>query len=149
MKLWGGLWRRPAGTPQAEPPEMTQKGHILVVEDNAGVLGAAKEFLTLLGYRVSTATSVAEARDQARVSPDLDLVITDYHLQAGETGRDVIVAVREIFGPTFKVVVMTGDTSTAVHSFDSDRNLCWLRKPFQSAQLAAVLENFLGRERVR
>jgi two-component system, sensor histidine kinase len=118
------------------------KAHILLVEDNPAVLGATTMLLKSQGYRVTTATSVAEAIDCTHANPDLDLVITDYHLARGDTGRHVISAVRELRGPTFKAIVISGDTSAAVHAFDGDDHLCWLSKPMNSAVLLSVLQNF-------
>lgn len=116
--------------------------HILLVEDNQAVLGATTMLLKAQGYRVTTATSLAEAVDRAHANPDLDLVITDYHLSGGETGQHVISAMRELRGPTFKAIVMSGDTCSAVHAFDGDDHLCWLSKPTNSAVLLSVLKNF-------
>ncbi len=118
------------------------KAHILLVEDNPGVLGATRRVLTKAGYKVSTATSVAEAIQRARENPDLDLVITDYHLSHGGTGRQVIRAVRELRGPQFQAVVISGDTSSTVHAFDGDAHLCWLSKPTNTSLLLTLLENF-------
>ncbi len=144
MKLSGDPSQRPVRGAKTTPRDTARKGHILVVEDNPGVLGATQEFLRIVGYEVTTATSLAEAVERAGASPDLDVLITDYHLGDHETGRQVVTAVRQIFGPEFKAIVMTGDTSTAVHSFDADRCLCWVRKPFSPRHLATVLENFLS-----
>jgi len=97
MKLWGNsnTSQRPAREVQPQPRygELTiYKGHILVVEDNPGVLGATEVFLNETGYKVTTATSLAEAVAQAQSSPGLDLLITDYHLSNEETGKQVIAA---------------------------------------------------------
>jgi two-component system, sensor histidine kinase len=121
------------------------KGHILVVEDNPGVLSATEIFLSENGYKVTTATSLPEAVERARTCPELDLLITDYHLSNKETGKQVIAAVRELRGPAFKAVVITGDTYAAVHAFDGDVGLCWLRKPIDPRQLVTVLDSFLAR----
>ena len=147
MKLWGNFPQQPApeAQPQYREATTTCKGHILVVEDNPGVLSATEVFLSEKGYRVTTATSLAEAVERARSSLELDLLITDYHLSNRETGKQVIAAVREIRGPAFKAVVITGDTSAAVHAFDGDACLCWLRKPIDPRQLVTVLESFLAR----
>lgn len=118
------------------------KAHILLVEDNPGVLRATRLLLTKQGYKVSTATSVAEAVERTRDNPDLDLVITDYHLSGGDNGRQVIRAVRELRGPQFQAVVISGDTSSAVHAFDGDAHLCWLPKPTNASLLLTLLRNF-------
>jgi len=118
------------------------KAHILVVEDNPGVLAATSLLLKSAGYRVTTAMSVEEASERTRNNPDLDLVITDYRLSGADTGRMVVSAVRGIRGPTFNAIVITGDTSSAVQYFDGDNHLCWLRKPTDSSLLLTVLQNF-------
>lgn len=152
MKLWSNR-----NTPQTQTSPVREvvqprygegmpcKGQILVAEDNPGVLSATEVFLNASGYKVTTATSLAEVVERAKACPQLDLLITDYHLGKGETGRQVIAAVREIFGPQFRAMVITGDTYAAVHAFDGDAYVCWLRKPIDSKQLLTVLDNFLVR----
>ena len=119
-----------------------EKAHILLVEDNPAALGATTVFLESAGYRVTTATSLAEAIQRTRINPDLDLVITDYHLKGADTGKQVIAAIRELRGPCFRAIVLSGDTSSAVHAFDGDNYLCWLGKPANSSLLLTVLRNF-------
>jgi two-component system, sensor histidine kinase len=120
------------------------KGHILIVEDNPRVLTAFEVVLNEHGYKTTVATSLSEAVARARANPNLDLVITDYHLAGNETGRQVVAALREIQGPTFKAIVVTGDTFAAVHAFDGEPCLCWLRKPVDTRQLTTILEKFLA-----
>lgn len=118
--------------------------HILLVEDHAGVLNATRLLLKSAGYRVTTATSVTEAVERTRDSPDLDLVITDYHLEGSGTGKNVISSVREMRGPNFKAIVMSGDIGLAVHGLDGDSGLCWLRKPVDTAQMLTLLKRLLS-----
>jgi CheY-like chemotaxis protein len=122
--------------------EREMLGHILIVEDHPAVLSGLSLLLSKAGYQVTTATTVVEAAQRARENPDLDLVMTDYHLSAADTARQVITAVREVFGPTFRVIVSTGDTAK-VHFFDDDAYVCWLCKPLNTGLLLAVLRNFV------
>ena len=108
------------------------------------MLNATRLLLKSAGYRVTTATSLAEAIERTREAGDLNLVITDYHLAGSGTGKQVISSVREMRGPDFKAIVVTGDTASAVHGFDSDRGLCWIRKPVDPAQLLTLLERLLS-----
>ena len=123
------------------------KGHILLVEDNPQVLTAFEAVLNEHGYKTTVATSLSQALERPRANPDLDLVITDYHLAGNETGRQVVTAMRELHGPTFKAIVVTGDTFAAVHAFDGEPFLCWLRKPVDLQQLTTILEKFLTKGR--
>jgi CheY-like chemotaxis protein len=126
-----------------EPTTGSCLHHILLVDDHSGVLNAMRELLTSNGYRVTTAASLREAVERARENSDLDLLITDYHLGGRETGRQVVGHVREMRGPQFKAVVITGDTAAAVHGFDGDGALCWVSKPINPKQLLTVLKNLL------
>ena len=119
--------------------------HILVVEDHPGVLNATLLLLRSAGYQVTTATSLTEAIERSRDSPDLDLVITDYHLAHGDTGKQVVSSMRELRGSDFKAIVITGDTASAVHRFDGDGALCWMTKPVDPEQLLGLLKRLLAR----
>jgi CheY-like chemotaxis protein len=119
--------------------------HILLVEDHPVVLNATRALLQAHGYRVTTATSLAEAIERTRDYPDLDLLITDYHLAGSGTGKQVVSAVREMRGPDLKAIVITGDTGSAVHQFDGESGLCWITKPVNPAQLLTLLKHLLAR----
>ncbi len=122
----------------------SQTHHILVVDDDAAVLSATRLFLKAEGYRVSTAGSIAEALDVIRAAPAIGLVITDYHLSADETGRQLISRVRELRGPLFKVIMVTGDTSSAARGLEGDAALRFLNKPVNPAELLQLLKSLLA-----
>ena len=117
--------------------------HILLVDDDPAVRSAARLLLQTEGYRVTTAASLPEALEHARTHPDLKLLITDFHLGGTETGKQVVDSVRELRGPAFRAIVITGDTGSAVHSFDADGNLCWITKPAHPEQLLALVAHLL------
>jgi two-component system, sensor histidine kinase len=97
----------------ASEPESGEEGagHILLVEDDPAVRSATRLLLKAEGYRVTTATSLAQAMECARDTPELDLLITDYYLAGGETGKQVVSSVREMRGNAIKAIMITGDTS--------------------------------------
>jgi hypothetical protein len=55
-----------------------------------------------------------ETRALAREHPQLDLLVTGYHLNNAGTGTQVITALRESLGKPLKAVLITGDTSSAL-----------------------------------
>jgi two-component system, sensor histidine kinase len=117
--------------------------HILLVEDHPIALDATRSLLEAHGYRVTSATCVAEAIERTRDHHDLDLLITDYHLTGTDTGKQVVAAVRALCGSDLKAIVLTGDTGSAVHQFDGDSGLCWMAKPVRAAQLLTLLKHLL------
>jgi len=119
--------------------------HVLLVEDEPGVRNAMRMLLKIEGYRIATAASAAEALDHLR-APDakFDLIVTDYHLEGGRTGTQVIAAAREILGNALKAVLVTGDTSSAVRELEGDPNLRITSKPINSDELLGLVRTLLA-----
>jgi two-component system CheB/CheR fusion protein len=116
---------------------------LLLVEDDPAVRDATRMLLKVEGYRVLTAGSLAEARSMAQQQPQLDLLVTDYHLANGETGTQVITALRESLGQQLKAVLITGDTSSAMKELPADERLRLARKPIRAEELLALLKSLL------
>lgn len=68
---------------------------VLLVEDDLAVRNATRLLLRVDGYQVETAGSLAEAFQKVDETGGFDLLVTDYHLARGETGLQVIAALRE------------------------------------------------------
>ena len=130
---------RPAVTAQAlqAPAALVRSmtdtaAQILLVEDDPDVRIATRMLLRAEGYTVITAASSLEALQKANEDPDIALVVTDYHLGAGETGVQVILRLREILSARLKAVLITGDTSSAIKELPPDPDLRVLSKPVQT-----------------
>ncbi len=130
--------RAAAGRPayQARP---VVAARVLIVEDNAAVRRATSLLLELEGYRVSAVASLAEAVQHIQQDQGLDLLISDYHLGNGETGTQVITALREMLGFSLRAVLMTGDTSSAIKQLTRDPHLRITSKPINPEELLSLL----------
>jgi len=117
---------------------------ILLVEDEPGVRNAMRMLLKLEGYQVTVAASYEDALGRLRDGERLDLVVTDYHLDGGRTGTEVIAAAREILGPSCKAILVTGDTSSAVREMQGDASLRITSKPINSDELLALVRDLLA-----
>lgn len=126
------------------PQSQIRKAHILLVEDDAGVRDATRMLLKVEGYRVSAVASLAEALRTARDDQDIDLLVTDYHLGGGETGTQVITALREALRVTVKAVLMTGDTSSAIRDLTLDTRVRIASKPIKAEELLNLLRSLLA-----
>jgi PAS domain S-box-containing protein len=118
--------------------------HILLVEDDAAVRRATRLFLTVEGFRVTTAGSLAEAIEEAAAHADIVLLVTDYHLANNETGVQVVEAVRRQIAADLKVILMTGDTSSAMHAIPHDDRVRMTSKPINPDQLLFLLRELLA-----
>jgi CheY-like chemotaxis protein len=112
---------------------------ILVVEDDDFVLESMVESLQALGHRVAQAPhGEAGLRELERAQPDL--IITDY-LMPGMTGAELVRRARVLL-PEVPMIIATGYADMkAIEEVIGDDML--LRKPFQLAELAAIVERAL------
>jgi PAS domain S-box-containing protein len=123
----------------AEPSRRLPKGQprVLIVEDDASVRNATRMLLRSEGYCVSAVASLAEALEEGTGEPHLDLLVTDYHLRDGETGMQVVSSLRH-------AVLVTGDTSTAMHELPTDPHLRIASKPMRPEELLKLLSELLS-----
>jgi PAS domain S-box-containing protein len=119
-------------------------GHrVLLVEDEPGVRNAMRMLLKIEGFDVISAATAAEAIEHLRGNADIDLLITDFHLEAGRTGTEVIAVAREVLGASLKAILVSGDTSSAVRELQRDANLRITSKPINSNELLSLVRTLL------
>jgi len=137
---------RPTPRAAAEPPLRVPhaQARVLLVEDDAGVRSATRMLLKSEGYHTTAVASLAEALEHAAKDPGLDLLVTDYHLSDGETGMQVIAALREALRVPLRAILITGDTSAAVHQLAMDPHLRLASKPIKAEELLGMLEALLS-----
>ncbi|WP_244513235.1 MULTISPECIES: hybrid sensor histidine kinase/response regulator [unclassified Ensifer] len=111
----------PIPSPQKIRPDLTAATHhggIIVIDDERDVLEATALLLGTLGYRVYAGRSaVAACYEHTRASSQgaapVDLVITDYRLEDGETGIGAVGAIKRYLGRDVPALILSGDTSPA------------------------------------
>jgi PAS domain S-box-containing protein len=86
---------------------------ILYIEDDPTILDAMQTLLGLEGFRVFPANTAAEAMELVtRQGCRPDLIVTDYHLPAGETGQGVISRLRQVLHDrSIPAIMVTGDNT--------------------------------------
>lgn len=120
-------------------PAKRRRIPILLVEDDARVRNATRMLLKVEGYDVTAVASLAEAVQAAEKTPDIRLLVTDYHLSDDRTGVQVIAAVRERLGPQLPAILITGDTSSAMRDLRCDAHLRTASKPINPDELLALV----------
>jgi PAS domain S-box-containing protein len=125
------------------PGAASKKPRVLLVEDDPGVRASMRLLLRVEGYDVVLAANLAEALDAAHSGASVDFLITDYHLEGGETGIQVIEALRARFGP-LRAVLMTGDTSTEIRDLPRDPSLRVASKPLKADEILTLLRELSG-----
>ncbi len=124
-----------------------EKEHILVVDDEEGLLHLVKMRLTAMGFSVTGCTTGREALAIAKNSR-FDLAITDLRL-GNEDGLDVTEELLRIH-PGLPVIILTahGSIPNAVEAMQRGA-FGYLTKPFDDKELKAKIEEGLSPQRMR
>ena len=124
-----------------------EKEHILVVDDEEGLLHLVKMRLTAMGFAVTGCTTGREALAAAK-NARFDLAITDLRL-GNEDGLDVTEELLRIH-PGLPVIILTahGSIPNAVEAMQRGA-FGYLTKPFDDKELKAKIEEGLSPQRMR
>ena len=111
---------------------------VLLVEDDRELRSTLRDALTVEGYRVSAAASLADARAQfaqAAGSPRFDIVLLDLGLPDGD-GESFLAALRQEGGVPVIVISARPGEDPKVRLLDAGAD-DYLVKPFSLAELLA------------
>jgi len=113
--------------------------HVLIVDDDEGVLSVAEMMLVRFGFEVSTAGSGEEAlEDYTRRSEKIDLIILDIKMP-GMSGETTLKALRH-FDPDCKVLLSSGLTPADVETmFAGLQPNGYIQKPYRAVQLVQAV----------
>ena len=109
------------------------------------VRNAMRTLFKVEGYQVTAAATAEEALQMLGDGEEFDILVTDYHLETGRTGTDVIAAARARLGDSMKAVLVTGDTSSAIRELETDDSLRITSKPVNSRELLSLMRELLAR----
>lgn len=121
--------------------------HILLVEDNALVIGALRLLLEETGHRVSDASTITAAARVLRTDPP-DLVLLDLTL-GGEDGLSLMSSLDATGAARPIVVALTGhDDPETLERCTSAGCRAVLVKPIKPLQLKSQIAAWLGERAV-
>jgi PAS domain S-box-containing protein len=116
---------------------------VLLVEDEPGVRNAMRVLLELDGYEIAVAATFEEAQSLIE-GARFDLIVTDYHLDHGHTGLEVIAAARGAQKDNVEAILVTGDTSPAVRE-TRDAHVHITSKPINPDELLRLAKRLSAR----
>jgi two-component system response regulator AtoC len=122
---------------------MTERPKILLVDDEPGMLRYIRTLLEVDDYKVETATTGEEAVQKVQKGLHPDLVLLDV-LMPGIDGLQTLEQLRQL-KPGIKVVMLScvTDTKKVVQAMRLGAQ-DYLTKPFQKAELDALIDLCLG-----
>ncbi|MEO0819998.1 MAG: response regulator [Pseudomonadota bacterium] len=124
-------------------PDLTGRGSVLLVEDEAAVRSFAARALRLRGYDVEIAEEAEEAlalvSDETRV---FDLIVSDV-MMPGMDGPTFVERAREI-RPDLRVLFVSGYAEEAFQKHIENPDYAFLAKPFSLSELTAKVKEVLS-----
>lgn len=123
----------------SSPDPQGGRESILLVEDDPDVRAFLERALQSLGYQVTQAANVGDARRILARDGRLDLVLTDMTLGGGEGGLQLAEEIR-MRRPQLPTVFITGH---AVSHASLPAGSAVLQKPFSVAEMASILRSKL------
>jgi len=122
---------------------MKDTANILLVDDEPGMLRYIRTLLEVEDYKVETANTGEQALQRVQKGLHPDLVLLDL-LMPGIDGLQTLEQLRQL-QPGVKVVMLScvGDTRKVVQAMRLGA-YDYLTKPFQKAELDAVVDQCLG-----
>jgi two-component system, NtrC family, response regulator AtoC len=123
---------------------MSEAGNILLVDDEPGMLRYIRTLLEVDDYKVETASTGEEALQRIEKGLVPDLVLLDV-LMPGIDGLETLEQLRQM-RPGVKVVMLScvNDTRKVVQAMRLGAQ-DYLTKPFQKAELDAVVDQCMGK----
>lgn len=129
-------------------PEGVLRGlRVVVVDNDDTVLGSMASTLEELGCRVIAASGwePLEAKLAMTMSP-IDLIVTDYHLDTGTSGYELIVRLRQRYGARTPAILLTGDVEIRLGEDAGAGGVVIAYKPLSYDKLARLVEEVSSRE---
>lgn len=122
-------------------------GNILVMDDEAALRDISVEFLSKLGYQVTTAGDGDEAIKKYRKAKQekhpFDAVIIDLNVPGGMGGRETISKLRKL-NPKIKAIVSSGEVDNPVMANYKDFGFsASIAKPFHLNDLNQALDQLV------
>ncbi len=126
---------------ESVPPIIgARRGRLVLLEDNDAVRRATELFLTLEGFETRAAATTADAEILLSDMRDGDVFITDYHLDGGLTGLDVLEQLRARKGRDVPAIFMTGDLPSIMRMISTSISNCrFLSKPVDTKSLLTAI----------
>ena len=133
-----------APPPQPPPPPKRTGPRILVVEDDPIVREGFRMMMMQWGHEVIAAETCTEALALVANRGVPDVIVTDYRLDGGCTGTEIIRDVRRAVGRSVPGILVTGDTAPERLAEAEAGNFRVLHKPVMAGDLQRAVADALA-----
>jgi signal transduction histidine kinase/CheY-like chemotaxis protein len=118
---------------------------VIVIDDDERVRLSMHSLMESWGCECISAESAEEILTQiADKDTDFDLLLVDYRLREGKTGREAIKAIRAYLGKQIPAIIITGDTASNRIAEAQSSDALLLHKPVSTSQLRRIMTSMLS-----
>lgn len=137
-----GVWQTERG-PELAGSTASLGGRILLVENDLVNREATEALLRHWGCEVECHADGAQLLDAAQPRDDIDVLLTDYHLEGPVNGLQLIAALREKGIYTGPATLVTADTSAELEREAAANEALIIHKPVLPARLRRAVQSQL------
>jgi len=113
---------------------------ILLIDDDIAVLEGLAKLLIDWGYTVSPYQSFDDLTSKLQDVSRPSLVLTDYHLDQGKNGLELLSAIRQHFeAPEIPCILISADATEQIENHAKANRAILLQKPVRPARLNSLL----------
>jgi len=117
---------------------------VLILENDLAVQVALVTLFESWGARVVCAIDQNSAEQAlSKSQSDFDLIIADYHLDAGDTGVGVACAIQQRLGHSVTTILSSADRSEHIQALAYENDMQYLPKPIKQAALKRLIQRLL------
>lgn len=123
------------------PPRAARRLTLLLIDDEQAIRESMTEFLAPQQIQVLAVATIQEALDHARQpGVQIDVIVSDLRLRAGEDGVQAIRQLRAILGAGTPAVLMTGESSPDRLREAHESGVVVLYKPVSARQFLDMID---------
>lgn len=132
---------RPRAVADSDADDIVQRGHILVVDNDASMRESLAALISGWGFEVRLASDLEGARSLVN-STEIDLLILDYHLNQGLTGLDLYRSLSDE-GHAIPAIMISADHASEVRQAAQAAHCQFLHKPIRPLALRSIINGIL------
>lgn len=129
--------------PDQEKDIPASSGKALLVEDDQTVLKSLEMLFRLWNYPAVTTQTLNPAEILQQHS-DIQIIISDYQLQDGHTGLELIQQLRSLSGKEMPAILITGNTSPEILAAIHASGIALSYKPINPRTLRQLIDKFVA-----
>ncbi|MFB2864291.1 NahK/ErcS family hybrid sensor histidine kinase/response regulator [Aeromonas sp. MdU4] len=118
---------------------------VLCIDNERDILTAMSTLLGRWGCEVRCASDLAEAETLLAEGFVPRLVLSDYHLDDGKTGLDLLAALRQVCGDEMGGIIISADRKSDLQAQIREQGYGYISKPVKPLKLRALMNSLLLR----